>query len=146
MYVQSDRRRAHASATTGQRVRKECKRSSQRTTSIVTEIIQSLLISDHVSAHDSSFFTKALQKLLTLINEASIKQVHRDAMKRESTEALDGRPPKAQKLSRTETANLSVPFAQDLPSIKSLQFVIRDNNTIQIIVDYTTFKECCPYA
>lgn len=69
-------------------MRKECKRSSQRTTSIVTEIIQSLLISDHVLAHDSSFFTKALQKLLTLINEASIKQVHRDAMKRESIEVL----------------------------------------------------------
>ena len=108
-----------------------------QTALIVTETIQSLPIPDHVSAHVPSFFMKTLHKLLTLINEAPAKQAHRDAVKRESTESLDARPGKAQKLSRTKKTNsfqLSVLFTQGLPSIKSLQFIITDNMNGYILI------------
>ena len=78
---------------------------------IVTETIQSLPIPDHVPAHDQDFFMRALEKLPTLINKAPVKQVHRNEVKRRSTESIDTRPAKAQKPSRAEKAysfNLSV--------------------------------------
>ena len=84
-----------------------------------TETIQSLPIPGCISAYVLSILTKALDKLLALINEAPVKQAHRDAVKSESTESPDARPAKAQKLFRTEKAN---PFNLGILFTKSPQY------------------------
>ena len=69
----------------------------------VNETVTALPIPNHVSTSDPTFFTKALNKLLTLINETRVKQGQRQ-VKRESTESHEARRSKAQKISMTETA------------------------------------------
>ena len=73
---------------------------------------------------------RALHKLLSLINEAPVKQAHGKVLKKEPTESPEAGPAKPQKLSTTEKANsfqLSVIFPRDPPSIKPLQLINTDN-------------------
>ncbi len=74
---------------------------------IVNETIQSLTIPNYVPAHHSDFFLKALNRLLSLLNEAPVKNRQRNAMKREPTESPDDEPSKTLTISATD---ISDPF------------------------------------
>ena len=99
---------------------------TERCRNIVGETITTLPIPDFVGTSDPTFFRKALNKFLSLVNETRVKQSQRQ-IKRESTGSQDTRPAKAQRTSmtsKTSPKNLSVPLTSDPPHPRLIQLVI----------------------